>query len=66
MNLKTFVAYYFQKTKRGEKEKTMEIKAKNRTEVFVKAKQSLPRHSWLGNVYLKNGEFHKLVKAGLL
>lgn len=64
--MKKFVAYYFQATKNGIKEKTLEVKANTRQKAWAMAYDVLPRHSYMGNVYLKNGENHKLVKAGLL
>lgn len=64
--MKKFVVYYYQRTKNGLKEKTMEVQALSRFRARIMAQDLLPRHSYIGNVYRKNGENHKLVLAGLL
>jgi hypothetical protein len=64
--MKIFVVYYTQQTKRGAKEKSVEIKSTSRARAFCLASQMLPRHSNMGNVYRKNSDNHKLVQAGLL
>jgi len=64
--MKSFVVYYYQRTKRGTKEKTMKVEAVSRSTAFYLASKMLPRHSWIGNVYTEGGKYHKMVLAGLL